>query len=130
MALLSSASMAVAGAADATTTGISTTGATLIVVGLENVSNFISNTALTDSASNTWTYGTLFTGSSSRYARFVYCVNPSTSGSHTFSYLATNGAFYPVVSVLVFDNTPSGAFVSESAGAETVASGTTVQPGS
>jgi hypothetical protein len=127
MALLTHAVAVATGGADATTSAISTTGATLIVVGIENISNGVN---VTDSASNTWTFGTLFNASSSRKGQMAYCVNPTTSGTHTFSLLAAGGAFYPVLTVAAFSNTPAGAFVSEATAAETVSAGTTVQVGS
>lgn len=134
MAFLVGASMAVAGAADATTAAVDTTasgGAKLFVVGLQNVSNFIGSPCVTDSASNTWSLGTLFTGSSSRYARMAYCVAPTTSATHTFSFTAANSAFYPVICVAAFTNIPSSStFDAESAGAETLTAAVTVQPGS
>ncbi len=129
MALLSHAFAVSTAAADATTSAIDTTGATLFVAGLSNIVNFIQASSITDSAGNTWTLGTLFTGSSSRYAAMAYVVNPTTSGTHTFSFLAVNGAFFPFIGVAAFTNTPAGAFIAEAAGAEAT-SGTTVQAGS
>lgn len=130
MALLAHGIAASTATTDATTASLVTTGATLIVIGLENIANNINTGTVTDSASNTWSYGTQFNGSSGRISRMAYCVNPTTSGTHTFTYAALQGANYPVIAVAAFSNTPSGSFVSEAAGAETVAAGTTVQPGS
>lgn len=129
-ALIAHAHVAGVAASDATTPPIDTTGATLIVVGLQSVVDPIGATDLTDSVGNTWVAGTLFSGSSSRHARMFYCINPTTNSSHTFSYLTSAGAFYPVVSVSAFNNTPAGAFDQETTGTETLSAGVTVQPGS
>lgn len=131
MALLGHKINASVGAADAITASMDTTGATLIVVGLENIVNAITTSAITETgATNTWTYGTQLVGTSSRVVRMAYCINPNTNATHVFKFTAANGANFPVIAVTVYSNTPAASFVTEAAGADVPAATTTVQPGS
>lgn len=68
----------------ATTSAIDTTGAKLIVVAYA-YNNGVTPT-LTDSAGNTWTALTASSNGSTRSTRLYYCINPTTSASHTFTF--------------------------------------------
>lgn len=70
----------------ATTAGINTTGANLIVIwiGIWRGSQSAPNVALSDSKGNTWT--ALNSGGNSRAdGCFFYCLNPTVGSSHTFT---------------------------------------------
>lgn len=78
-----------------TTSGISTTGANLIVVGISGHSGF-NLTTLTDSLNNTWVLipvplGSTFDSTDSLVIQGYYCANPIVGASHTFT-VGTAGA--------------------------------------
>lgn len=134
MALLAHGINATNGGTDCPVT-IDSRGATLLVAGMENIAGANFPAIFNDAQGNTWVFplgGSGFAGGSSRDMNFAYCTNPtSLSASHTISMTAAGGAFFPVLSIAAFDNIPtSGAFDDATTGAETLASGTTVQPGS
>jgi len=109
-----------AGSADggntATTTGINTTGASLIVVATRGGSS-----AVTDSEGNTWTALTAYTG-----ARMFYCVAPVTSATHTFT--TTGAGQFSAICVQAWSNTDTTSpFDVQNGGNNT---STTIQPGS
>lgn len=127
MALLSHATGAAAGAIGVTTSAIDTTGATLIVVGMQNIA--ADDTGfLSDSAGNTWTYTTSLACGSSRFVQFAYCINPTTSATHTFSIGAL--AFFPVIVVGAFNSTPGSSFDAVTTGNAAASPTTTVAAGS
>jgi hypothetical protein len=98
-------------ATTATTTGVNTSGATLIVL---YVGTFTQPTATpTDSKSNTWTAvaAERSTGSPTTYERWWYCENPSVGASHTFSHIVSNGR--PVIGMLAFSGMVSPSFDQE-----------------
>lgn len=134
MSLLAHGIAASSGATDAVVGPLNTTNAKLIVCALENIAGANFPAILTDSQGNTWVFpitSSGFAGAAGRIANVAYCISPSTSPTHTFTMIATGGAFFPVIAVQVFDNVPtSGTFDAVTAGAETAAAGTTVQPGS
>lgn len=84
-----------------TTVAISTLTATLIVVALIDADG---STVLTDSAGNTWAQLTprLNTGSVFQ-TRLFYCLNPTTSATHTFT--ATSTGKLPLLMVSAFTST-------------------------
>lgn len=86
------------GATTVTTSAINTTGATLIVVQISEYSVGAS-IALTDSQGNTWTALTVKNQGNSR-SQLHYCVSPSTSASHTFTY--GTALRYPSICVQAF----------------------------
>jgi len=74
-----------AGALNGTTTAaINTTGAKLLLVSF--VFNNGVTPTLTDSAGNTWTALTATSNTSTRSTRQYYCINPTTSATHTFTF--------------------------------------------
>lgn len=108
-----------------TTSAIDTRGATLIVVQAASL-NYQAN-SVSDSRGNTWTALTSI-NSAITYTRLYYCVNPSTSASHTFT-TAWNSSTYPSMQVAAFSGVAaSGAFDQQSVNSGL--SSTTIQPGS
>lgn len=85
------------GANGGTTAGINTTGADLLVVGINQFQGTIQT--LTDSKSNTWTQLTLRQGTDPRSVLF-YAKNATVDSSHTFTYTGTT--IYPVLNVMAF----------------------------
>lgn len=72
-----------------TTSAINSTGATLIVVGFGWYGPSGEPT-LSDSQGNTWSNLTSSNFNSAQTSRLKYCINPSTSASHTFTSTGTN----------------------------------------
>ncbi|MDR7331759.1 hypothetical protein [Roseateles asaccharophilus] len=72
----------------ATTSAIDTTGAKLLIAAL-TYNNGVTPT-LTDSAGNTWTPLTATSDGSTRSTRLYYCINPTVSAAHTFTYGPTS----------------------------------------
>jgi hypothetical protein len=68
----------------ATTSAIDTTGAKLLVIALA-YNNGITPT-ISDSAGNTWTALTATSNGSTRSTRLYYCINPTVSATHTFTF--------------------------------------------
>ncbi len=114
----------------ATAGPVDTTGATLIVCIVGNIAGVSAITCTDTNGSgsiNTYTGLTEFVGSASRSMNIFYKYSPTTSTTHSFLGAGVNIG-YPGIAVLVFSNTPTTPYVSESAGGT---SGTaTVQPGS
>jgi hypothetical protein len=109
------------GANGATTDAANTGGANLIVLcGMEYLSG---STTISDSAGNTWTALTQQAGDN-RSTRLYYCLNPTTSGTHTFT-LSRTGS-YPCLGYIAVSG--ASAYGSEN-GAQSLAV-TTLQPGS
>lgn len=107
---------------NAVTTAIDTTGASLIVVGI-NYFLGAGSATLSDSKGNTWTALTLVSESTAN-GRLYYCVNPTVGSGHTFT-LTASGAVRASVAAMAFSN--AGAFDQESS-SHAVAE--TRQPGS
>jgi len=89
-------------ASSVTTDPINTSGATLIVIAAATYYYTPSGSYLSDSAGNTWTALTVYGPAGTRKVLLLYCVNPTTSASHTFSYNATS---YISLSVAAFSGT-------------------------
>lgn len=99
----------VAGVSGATSSGINTTGANLIVI---NVGYYATASGLTvtDSNSNTWTPLTANTGTAT-YQRFYYCYNPTVGSGHTFTVSGTT--IYATFQVMAFDAVAASPFDTE-----------------
>lgn len=96
---------------------INSTGANLIVA-LASTNGGI--TSVTDNQGNTWTAGTLYDGIFE--VRFYYCIDPTTSASHT---ITVNGS-YPACSVLAASATGTISFEAQNgnlSGGSTIATG-------
>ena len=121
VALLNQTAQASANTTSVTTTAISTTGATLIVVCLTSY-EIQTEPTVSDSQTNTWTALTQSVRTGQFRTKLHYVLNPSTSGSHTFT--ASSGvATYPVLGVMAFSGTlTSGAFDKEAGGNNAVTS--------
>lgn len=91
-----------------TTTAIDTTGATIIVVQLSTAQT---GTNFSDSQSNRWVQVYPTASAGAQFSAMVFCVNPITSASHTFTLSA--GSF-PSMAVVCFSGT-LGALVSTQA---------------
>ena len=85
-----------------TTGAINTTNASVLFV-LAAVDS-TSSEVITDSASNTWTARTDF-GAGTNHVRLFYCINPTTSASHTFTCTIASGK--PSIAVAAFSNVSS-----------------------
>lgn len=114
----------------ATTSAISTTGASLIVV---NVSSYTpgGSFTLSDSASNTWTALTAYGpngGSTQATTQLFYAASPTTSGTHTFT--ASGTGVYPVVGVVAVSGTHASPYTSQESGDHNNGIGTSLAPGS
>jgi hypothetical protein len=107
-----------------TSSSMDTTGANLIVVSVATYGALGSN--LTDSQSNTWTALTTAASLTNRAVeRLFYCIAPTTSSSHTFTF--TQQGTYPSISAVAF----SGVAAYESENTSTPAgNATTVQTNS
>jgi hypothetical protein len=108
------------------TSGIDTTGATLLVASVSTYRTQ-SDTAITDSKANTWTKLTEYgpTGDGRNYVTLFYCLSPVSVGSgHTFVVSVGN---YPNIAVIAFSGGGSHTF-DTSTGAAFIA-GTSQQPG-
>lgn len=99
---------------------IDTTGATILIAILTSLT---AASTVTDSESNSWTYGTTFTATGTNVImRVGYCINPTTSTVHTFG---TNGGNAAVVDVYAFSGAGTWALDTE-AGALAAQVGTSV----
>lgn len=105
-----------------TTTGINTTGADIIVIG---ISDNVGGSTLSDSSGNTWTPLSPSTGTSG-VSTLYYCQSPTTSPSHTFTLTATSN--FMSIYVTAF----SGSLAAPLDQSNRANSGftTTIQPGS
>lgn len=120
IALVAHAGAASANSSTATTAGIDTTGANLLVASIAFI-DFGGSNVVTDSNGNTWTALTEFGGSgASRAEKMFYCVNPTVGAGHTF----TGSAPFPSVCVAAFSGADSTPFDQESGAVGSV------QPGS
>lgn len=77
-----------------TTASVDSTNAKLIVLVVTSTNGSADSTLPTDSASNTWTALTVRDGGQA--VQIFYCVNPTTSATHTFS---VSGGSFPFPSV-------------------------------
>lgn len=119
--LLAHGSAVGAGAATtATTSPLNTTGADLIVAYV--VADAAGTQVFSDSAGNTWAAMTNHPAANPNVGRFFYCLNPTTSSSHTFSYNAS----YPLLLVQAWNST--GYHLGYETGA--AGGGSTIAPGS
>jgi len=109
----------------ATTAGINTTGATLLVVAVANL--FGNSPSFTDSNSNTWSALTpRDTGSGCRVTLY-YVANPTVGAGHTFSVNVGGGSQFPAITVVAWaGNAASGPETENGA----TASATTIATGS
>lgn len=91
----------------AATSGISTTGASLLVMGLSSYEPATTQPVIADSpgggGANTWTGLTAISGAVQRI-RLFYSVNPTVNASHTFS-TTTGDTAFPSISVQAFAGT-------------------------
>lgn len=110
----------------ATTAGINTTGANLIVAVATNYAGSAQPTTMSDSRSLSWTSRTLYEGIDLGIQVF-YAANPTVGAAHTFT--ATNFNGYPSVAVIAFSGAATAAPYDVENGA-VQASGTTVSTGS
>lgn len=106
-----------------TTTAITTTGSTLLVVGLSTYEA----TAVTfsDSKLNTWSPLTKQSTASNNAIQIYYCANPIVGTGHTFT--ATGVAGYEAIAVLGFSGTAASPF--DQTNGTAVNTVTTIQPG-
>ena len=81
--------------AGGSTSAIDTTGATLIVASVGR----LNSGTLTDSESNTWTLASS-PGINTTTQEYYYCISPTTSASHTFTYSGSNT--FPGISVAAY----------------------------
>ena len=82
-----------------TTTATNTTNAKLFVATVQSYKP-VGTPTITDSAGNTWTLISRISGASAPSVSAYYCINPTTSASHTFTVSLANG--YASISVNVF----------------------------
>lgn len=95
IALVSSAQKVSSNSTNVVTTGIDTTGATLLVVSASS----LDAPTITDSKGNTWTKLTTYKNATSgAWQTIAYVINPTVGTSHTF----TNTASFPGISVVAF----------------------------
>jgi len=81
----------------ATTSGVDTTGADLIVLAITGVSTKVDIAAVSDSNSNTWTGLTASSANSGgAKTRLFYCLNPTVGSGHTFT-LSTTGIYSGII---------------------------------
>ena len=99
----------------ATTNAIDTTGADMICVNVATYNKL--GLSITDSESNTWVALSVDINSTQRNGMF-YCLNPTTSASHTFTY--SEPVSYPTVAVMAFSGV--SAFDSEATSTQSGAS--------
>lgn len=103
MAYAKIASASAAANTAATTSGIDTTGADLIVIGVSGWTSNLDTTAPTDSKGNTWTAMTYkATGDSA--VKMWYCYNPTVGSGHTFTH---GGTTYATICVIAFSGAAS-----------------------
>lgn len=107
-----------------TTSGIDTTGADLIVIGVTSAGN-IGAPTLSDSKSNTWTGLTETIGGGFIRDRLFYCQGGTVGSSHTFT-LTGVGTVSGLCALILSGSVASPA--DQQAGA--AGTGTTIQPGS
>ena len=88
MALVSS--VLVAGLNSGTSSGIDTTGSSLIVIHISFLASV--NPTISDSKSNTWTGLTVASTTISNASRLYYCAGPTVGSGHTFSFNGTGSA--------------------------------------
>ncbi len=92
IALLAHAIAQQSSGSSATTAGINTSGANLIVVAYEWFAN--NTPTLTDNKSNTWTLLTQsWCGGTCGVLQIAYCSNPTVGSGHTFTITASGDAF-------------------------------------
>jgi hypothetical protein len=114
--LVTSASKNAETSANATTAGVNTTGATLIVIATNTAPN---TSTVTDSKSNTYTLIRSTAAGDGSLQKLFYCVNPTVGAAHTFT---VNGATtFPAIAVLAFSGTISG--LDQNNGAATLSPG-------
>ncbi len=99
IALVNHTFASAASASSVTTSGINTSGATLLVVVANNYA--AAPPAITDSLGNTWTALTVHAGTNAR-TQIVYAVNPTVGASQTFT---GTGGSYPTIFVTAWSGT-------------------------
>ena len=72
-----------------TTSGIDTTGATLIVLAVNAFADPAGSGTLSDSKGNTWTGLTTYNSFSALFIRLYYCASPTVGSGHTFTWAST-----------------------------------------
>jgi hypothetical protein len=123
IAFVTSSSAASSDGTLATTSGVNTTGATLIVLAVASYSNAtIPNP--TDSKSNTWTHLTSISVSTDVVIRMHYCLNPTVGSGHTFSVSTTS--CFPSICMQAFSGVRD---FEQETGHGTSSTVTTLQPG-
>lgn len=103
MAYAKIASASAAANTAATTSGIDTTGADLIVIGVSGWTSNLDTTAPTDSKGNTWTAIRYQAGGDSA-VKMWYCYNPTVGSGHTFTH---GGTTYATICVIAFSGAAS-----------------------
>lgn len=124
--LASTSAGAASGGAAVTTSGIDTTGATLITLAVTWYSGATAPT-ITDSKGNTWTALTaqIGGGGDSVGVRWYYVVNPIVGSGHTFTDTIND---YGILCVLAWSGNHATPFDVEN-GSAPVGNGTSIQPG-
>lgn len=105
----------------ATTAGINTTGANLIVLAIAGTGTM----TVSDSNGNTWTACTNYSGSGGEVVRLYYCYSPTVGAGHTFTVSGTST--YSVIEVSAWSGAATSPLDQQN-GANN--SSTTIQPGS
>lgn len=113
----------------ATTPAIDTTGATLIVVCLDTFKAGTANKTFVDSEGNTWTQLSTDTTVTNVELTWYYCLQPTTSATHTFSSTGVNT--YPGIAVSCYGG-PANPLYDSTVGVSTAKTNlaNTIQPGS
>jgi len=115
------------GANSATTSGVDTTGATLLVVAV-SIYTGGSATTVSDSKSNTWTKLTSYSATTNSRITIYYSVNPTVGSAHTFTADGTSN--YPGILMTAFDGVVDASPFDLENGFGRTTSGSTVQTGS
>jgi hypothetical protein len=115
------------GGGDVTTSGINTTGATLLLAAVADYQASAART-VTDSKGNTWTPLTVYAVSGDARIQLHYAIPGTVGSSHTFS---TNGGglAYPTICIQAWSGADATPFDVEN-GASDATTGTSFQPGS
>lgn len=116
---------AIGASGGATTSAISTAGASLIVLAISPYQPGLGGTTVSDNLGNTWTPLTARNSGANVAVQLFYCLNPTTSGSHTFT--VAGASTWASIAVSAWSGVAS---YNKQNGAANGASGTTIQPGS
>lgn len=112
--------------ASVTTSGVDTTGASLLVAMVSALGG-ATDYSLTDSKSNTWTPLTAY-GTTNAHARIFYCAGGTVGSGHTFTVTSTSGTAFPSVGVLAFSGTAASPL--DTSTGNTALSAGSIAPGS